>query len=92
MASWAKSLASNHEKGLIMKKTISIYWPLAVIVPFAVIAGLHTYGARAPRPLAAERVTAELARTVSYGLIVNGAPRALPAARPSAPFGVSEAS
>ncbi|MBN3762770.1 hypothetical protein [Burkholderia sp. Ac-20365] len=53
-----------------MKKKISVYWPLAVVVPLAAVAYLHLYnGAAAQSPLAAERVSAELARTVSYGFV-----------------------
>ena len=54
----------------IMKKKISVYWPLAIVVPLAAVAYLHLYnGAAAQSPLAAERVSAELARTVSYGFV-----------------------
>ncbi|SIT42743.1 conserved exported hypothetical protein [Paraburkholderia piptadeniae] len=56
-----------------MKKKISVYWPWAIIVPLAVAAYLHLYndaGAQSSQsPLAAERVSAELARTVSYGFV-----------------------
>ncbi len=64
-----------------MKKKISVYWPLAIVVPLAAIACLHLYnGAPAQSstsPLAAERVSAELARTVSYGFV--GGEAAMPA-------------
>jgi hypothetical protein len=50
-----------------------VYWPLAIVLPLAAAAYLHLYnGAVAqpsPSPLAAERVSAELARTVSYGFV-----------------------
>ncbi|MFM0000356.1 hypothetical protein PQR57_04940 [Paraburkholderia dipogonis] len=56
-----------------MKKTISVYWPLAIVVPLAAAAYLHICGdaaSRAPQaPLAAAQLTAELARAVSYGMI-----------------------
>ncbi len=54
-----------------------MYWPLAVIVPLAAAAYLHVRGDAASRasqaPLAAGQVTAELARTVSYGLVGDDA-------------------
>lgn len=56
-----------------MKKTISMYWPLAVFVPFAAAAYLYlssaTASPMAQSPLGADQLTAELARTVSYGLV-----------------------
>ncbi|WP_207001133.1 hypothetical protein [Trinickia mobilis] len=76
-----------------MKKKISIYWPLAVIVPLAAVAYLHAYSdAAAHAPLAAYQVTAELARTVSYGYITDSTPKALPAVHRNVSFGASEAS
>jgi hypothetical protein len=64
-----------------MKNTISVYWPLAIVVPLAAIAYLHFSGSAASRvsqaPLDANQVTAELARAVSYGMI--DAASALPA-------------
>ncbi|MGF6772828.1 hypothetical protein P3T18_005322 [Paraburkholderia sp. GAS199] len=58
-----------------MKKTISMYWPLAIVVPLAAAAYLHISRdvvARASQaPLAADQLTAELARAVSYGLVDN---------------------
>ncbi|MFM0228413.1 hypothetical protein [Paraburkholderia dipogonis] len=56
-----------------MKKTISVYWPLAIVVPLAAAAYLHICGDAASRvsqaPLAADQLTAELARAASYGMI-----------------------
>lgn len=56
-----------------MKKTISVYWPLAIVVPLAMVACLHINGQTASRasqmPLDANHLTAELARAVSYGMI-----------------------
>ncbi|PXW26295.1 hypothetical protein [Paraburkholderia caballeronis] len=53
-----------------MRKTISVYWPLAVIVPLAAIALAHAWNtAAAQMPLAADQLTAELARAVSYGIV-----------------------
>jgi FlaG/FlaF family flagellin (archaellin) len=56
-----------------MKKTISVYWPLAIVVTLAAIGYLHVYGQTASRasqaPLDADQLTAELARAVSYGVI-----------------------
>ena len=55
----------------IMRTKILVYWPLAIVVPLAAAAYLHLYNGAAaqPSPLAAERVSAELARTVSYGFV-----------------------
>jgi hypothetical protein len=57
----------------IMKKIISVYWPLAIVVPLAAAACLHICGDAASRsaqaPLAADQLTAELARAVSYGMV-----------------------
>ncbi|MFC0402841.1 hypothetical protein [Paraburkholderia rhizosphaerae] len=56
-----------------MKKTISMYWPLAIVVPLAAVAFLHLCSSAVKHagaaPLAASEVTAELARTVSYGFV-----------------------
>ncbi|KXU86312.1 hypothetical protein CI15_17760 [Paraburkholderia monticola] len=64
-----------------MKKTISVYWPLAIVVPLAALAYLHINGQTASRasqmPLDANHLSAELARAVSYGMI--DAASALPA-------------
>jgi uncharacterized BrkB/YihY/UPF0761 family membrane protein len=61
------------EENDIMKKTISMYWPLAVVMPLAAAACLYVSGETASRiaqrPLGANQLTAELARTVSYGLV-----------------------
>jgi hypothetical protein len=61
------------EENDIMKKTISMYWPLAVFVPLAAAAYLYlSSGSASPvaqSPLGAAQLTAELARTVSYGLV-----------------------
>jgi hypothetical protein len=66
-----------------MRKTISMYWPLAIVLPLAAAAFLHLCSSAVKHagatPLAASEVTAELARTVSYGL-VGDEPEA-PAAR-----------
>ncbi|MFT4068393.1 hypothetical protein [Paraburkholderia sp.] len=56
-----------------MKKTISVYWPLAIVVSLAALACLHMSGHAASgasqTPLDADHLTAELARAVSYGMI-----------------------
>ena len=63
-----------------MKKTISMYWPLAIIVPLAAAAYLHSVGGAPSRgPLAVHQASAELARTVSFGLVGDTA-KSLPAA------------
>jgi hypothetical protein len=52
----------------------SSLWPVALALALVVLAALHAYGSGGvPRePLAADQVTAELARTVSYGLVDTG--------------------
>ncbi|ADG15957.1 hypothetical protein [Paraburkholderia atlantica] len=64
-----------------MKKTISVYWPLAIVASLAVLAYLHVNGQTSSRasqmPLDASHLTAELARAVSYGMIDTAS--ALPA-------------
>ena len=58
-----------------MKKTISVYWPLAIVVALAAAAYLHIGSDAASRvsqaPLATEQFTAELARAVSYGMVAG---------------------
>ena len=76
----------------------SSFWPVALAVALIVLAALHAYGnGAAPRePLAADQVTAELARTVSYGLIdTSAAPTATTVRHtvaPTAPAAPAEAS
>jgi hypothetical protein len=54
----------------IMKKRISVYWPWVFVLPLAIAAYVHLYNMPgAQSPLAADRVSAELARTVSYGFV-----------------------
>jgi hypothetical protein len=58
-----------------MRKTIAMYWPLAIIVPLAAAAYLHAAGRAQPRePLAIHQASAELARAVSFGLVGDAAP------------------
>lgn len=47
------------------------YWPVALAAALIALAALRAYGDSGPgyEPLPAAQVTAELARTVSYGLI-----------------------
>ncbi|KVP17796.1 hypothetical protein [Burkholderia ubonensis] len=53
-----------------MKGTISMYWPLAIVVPLAAAAYLHAVGDAPSRgPLAVHQASAELARAVSFGLV-----------------------
>ncbi|ABA47713.1 hypothetical protein GSH05_03895 [Burkholderia pseudomallei] len=75
------------ERGRIMRKTISMYWPLAIVVPLAAAAYLYLSEA-APRraPAVARDTSAELARAVSYGF-VDDASQPLPAASHVAPLG-----
>ncbi|CAG4892701.1 hypothetical protein [Paraburkholderia saeva] len=60
-----------------MKKTISMYWPLAIVLPLAAAAYVHICSDAASRatqsPLAAGQFSAELARAVSYGLVGDDA-------------------
>jgi hypothetical protein len=77
----------------IMKKTILVYWPLAIVLPLAAAACLHICAdvrSRASQaPLAAGQFTAELARAVSYGLVDDAS--SLPA-KPMHAMPVAEAS
>jgi len=53
----------------IMRNRIGVYWPVALIVPLAVVAWIHAWNTAVEQmPLAADKLTAELARVVSYGL------------------------
>lgn len=66
-------IAPQSIESRIMKKKIMVYWPLALIVPLAAIAWLHAWNtAEQQFPLAADQVSAELARAVSYGLVDDG--------------------
>jgi hypothetical protein len=68
-----------------MKKTISMYWPLAIVLPLAAAAFVHLCSSAvrhaSAAPLAASEVTAELARTVSYGFVGDDHGPAAPAMR-----------
>lgn len=85
-----------------MKTTKSGYFssfgPVALALALIAMAALHAYGnGGAPRePLAADQVTAELARTVSYGLIDSSAAPTASSVRhavaPTAPAASPEAS
>ena len=62
----------------IMKKTISVYWPFAIVVPLAAAGYLRICGNGALQsPLDTAQLTAEPARAVSYGMIDTAS--ALPA-------------
>jgi hypothetical protein len=76
-----------------MKTRIAIYWPLAVAVTLAALAASQAYGDKTRHePLAADKVSAELARAVSYGIIdVNMTP-ASSASRGAASVGMPSAS
>ncbi|HTH76961.1 MAG TPA: hypothetical protein VL635_21450 [Trinickia sp.] len=73
---------------------ISSYWPVALAAALIVLAALRAYGGGAAyEPLPAEQVTAELARTVSYGLIDAGSAAVAPAVhRAQAPAATPQAS
>lgn len=63
-------IALQSRESRIMRKKIVVYWPLALIVPLAAIAWVHAWNtAEQQLPLAADQVSAELARAVSYGLV-----------------------
>lgn len=65
------------EENDIMKKKILVYWPLALFMPLAAAAYLYvsseTTSRVAQQPLAADQLSAELARTVSYGFVGSDA-------------------
>ena len=74
---------------------LSSYWPVAVALALVVLAALRAYGdgGATREPLPADRVTAELARTVSYGLIDASSSPATPVAhRRARPTAMPEAS
>ncbi|WP_429267414.1 hypothetical protein [Paraburkholderia sp. EB58] len=79
-----------------MKKTISMYWPVAVVMPLAAAACLYVSGETVSRiaqpPLGANQLTAELARTVSYGLVGNDPVRSGKSVRAVASLQASQAS
>jgi len=56
-----------------MKKTISTYWPIAMLVPLALAGYCHVVhpvsGAAAPHPQSAASVSAEFARAISLGFV-----------------------
>jgi len=63
-----------------MKKTISMYWPLAIVVPLAAVAYLHAMADAPSRgPIAVHQASAELARAVSFGLVGDATQPSLPA-------------
>ena len=60
-----------------MKKTISTYWPVAMLVPLVLAGYCHAIhpiaGNAAPRPQSAASVSAEFARAISLGLVDSDA-------------------
>ncbi|WP_158936662.1 hypothetical protein [Burkholderia sp. S171] len=56
-----------------MKKTISTYWPIAMLVPLALAGYCHAIhpvaGTAAPHQPTAARVSAEFARAISLGFV-----------------------
>jgi hypothetical protein len=56
-----------------MKKTISTYWPVAMLVPLVLAGYCHAIhplsGAAASHPQNAASVSAEFARAISLGLV-----------------------
>jgi uncharacterized BrkB/YihY/UPF0761 family membrane protein len=86
----------NRKRNDIMKNRISMYWPLAVALPLAVAACLYVSSETASRiaqpPLGASQLTAELARTVSYGLVGNDPAMPVKAVRAVGSMQASQAS
>jgi hypothetical protein len=60
-----------------MKKTISTYWPIAMLVPLALASFCHVQHPAAQgmnhREHSAANVSAEFARALSYGLVDTAA-------------------
>ena len=55
-----------------MKKTISTYWPITMLVPLALAGYCHAIrpvSGAAPHPQSAASVSAEFARAISLGLV-----------------------
>jgi hypothetical protein len=56
-----------------MKKTISTYWPVAMLVPLLLAGYCHAShpvsGTATPHPHSAASVSAEFARAISLGLV-----------------------
>jgi hypothetical protein len=76
-----------------MKTKIAVYWPLAVAVTLAALAASQAYSDKTRHePLAADKVSAELARAVSYGIIDGNTAAAASAGRGTASVGLSSAS
>jgi len=72
-----------------MKKKISTYWPVAMIVPLALVSFwyvLHpaSNADSAPRPHSAANVSAEFARALSFGLVETDSGHAAPRSSASA--------
>lgn len=75
-----------------MRKKISVYWPLALILPCAAIAWGHAWNtAEQQMPLAAAQLSAELARAVSYGYVGSVGPAPVKAIRAGAALPPSHA-
>ena len=70
-------------EGHDMRTKISSYLPLALVLGLFALASLRAYdsGAVSHAPLGAERVSAELARAVSYGLVGDVAAAVAPVSR-----------
>jgi hypothetical protein len=66
-----------------MKKTISTYWPVAMLVPLVLAGYCHAIHpmAGAAHPQNAETVSAEFARAISLGLVDSDS--SVPANSPS---------
>ncbi len=64
-----------------MKKTISTWWPVAILLPIAHTSEDHRAALR--DEAATQDVSAELARAISFGLV--GGDEAVPATSPTHP-------
>jgi stringent starvation protein B len=61
-------------KVAFMRKTISMYWPVAILLPIALVFALHARENDERRAVPREAtsiasVSAELARAISYGFV-----------------------
>ena len=66
--------STGREKGHHMKKKISTYWPVAMIVPLALVSFCYVLhpasnSDSAPHEHSAASVSAEFARAISFGLV-----------------------
>ncbi|WP_025598747.1 hypothetical protein [Burkholderia sp. WSM2230] len=79
-----------------MRKTIAMYWLLALVIGLAAAAYLHVCSDAAARgsqtPLAADQLSAALARAVSYGMIDDASSAPVKPLRPMPALPLAQAS